>query len=233
MASTITLQNTCNWALPHAGFRPVTIGTGNEPAITNANLIQQTILSPPFAWRWNRKTVTLPLTSGTQDYVQAVADFGYIEKVVVTTNGNVYELSVRNCLSQDSRPGRPVHVAAQTDDNAGNITFRVMPVPDQTYTMTVTYQKKAPLFAALADKWAIPDEYSFVYQRGFLSLYLLFIDDPKFQVENVKFVSSLLGIAEGLDETQRNIFISNWLLRTGQETAAAFKTTQGNQARGQ
>lgn len=233
MASTISLQGTLNWAQPFMGFRPGALGTNNEPAITNANLIKQTILSAPFAWRWNRAVKTFTTTAGQQDYPIAVSDFGYMEKANVTLSGDVKELSIKNCLALDSKQGRPENIAAQLDDNNGNITFRLMKVPDNTYTVTITYQKKATLFSALTDLWSpIPDEFSFIFQRGFLALYLLFTDDPKFQIENAKFVAALLGASEGLDETQKNIFLTNWQVRTGQEIATGPHVSQGTQARG-
>lgn len=234
MASTITLQGTLNWAQPFMAFRPITLGANNEPAVTNANLIKQTILSAPFVWRWNRKSTSFSTVQGTQDYVSSLPDFGFIEKATVTdANSNVYEISVAQCLSEDSKAGRPERIAAQLDDNAGNITFRMMKVPDAVYTVKITYQKKAVPFALLTDTWApIPDEIAFVFQRGFLAQYYLYADDPKSQLENSKFVGALLGLSEGLDETQKNIFRQNWGVLTRQEIATGASTQQGIQARG-
>lgn len=80
MSNTLTLQSSVNWAQAYGGFRPLAIGVNNEPVISSGNLVLQTILAPPFCWNWNRGKVNFTTTAGTQDYVQAAATFGVIEK---------------------------------------------------------------------------------------------------------------------------------------------------------
>jgi hypothetical protein len=174
--------------------------------------------------------VTFNTVVGQQDYTQAVPTFGYMEKAVVTYNG-IKEITIKESLSQDSAPGRPDFIAAEVDDNAGNITFRLMKVPDQVCAVTVTFQKKAVPFSLLTDSWMIPDQYSHIYNYGFLALGLMHADDPRFPVFNQKFMSALLAVSTGLSETERNIFIGSWLALTRQETNEAIKTQQGNQVR--
>lgn len=80
----LTLQNTVNWTAPFVRLQPLT-GVGGiptEPAVTIANTVKQLVLSPPFAWRWNRNTVSINLVAGTQDYVQSMPDFGWVEKAM-------------------------------------------------------------------------------------------------------------------------------------------------------
>lgn len=237
MASTITLQSSINWAQANVISRgiPLTSWGTNEPAISSANIIRQTILGPPFKWRWNRATVTLPnTTQGNQDYVQNISNFGFIEKAgVKDASNNVFEIENKNSLGIDSAQGRPANVSAVYDDNSGNITFRFMPVPDGVYVPSVIYQKKPLLFANLTDFWTpIPDEYSYIYQWGFLALMQMYADDPRFQVSNAKFVAHLLGAAQGLSETERNLFLGNWLEITNQEGSEQIRLQQGWQARG-
>lgn len=144
-----------------------------------------------------------------------------------------HEIETHLCLSLDGRKGRPRFISAQSDDGLGNVTFRMMSVPDAAYPVSITMQQKSPLFTATGQSWApIPDEFSRIYNWGFLSLMWLFSDDPRFQVANAKFVSSLLGASEGLSETQRNIFLNNWQAVTGQPVANMNKMQQGTQARG-
>lgn len=226
-----TVQNTIDWAAPYVGFLPLNIGTNNEPAMSNANIIQQTVLSPPFAWAWNRNYKTFSTVTGVQDYTVSMTDFGYLEKATTTQSAKYVELTVCDVLAPDSRLGRPDFIAYQLDDNVGNITFRLSKVPDGVYTVTLVYQKKVPLLANLTDTWAIPDEYEYVFDYGFLALALAQADDPRQQIYNQKFVSSLLGLNRGLSDIDRNIFVGAWMNLMRQETNEQLKTQQGVQAR--
>src|SRR5882672_5593025 len=103
MPSTITLQNTINWALTFLRYQPVTIGIGNEPSITSANTILQTILGQPFAWRWTRGTTTPTTVAGTQDYTVSLPTLGFLEKATVTdSNAVVTELEVKELLAAET-----------------------------------------------------------------------------------------------------------------------------------
>jgi hypothetical protein len=301
-AITITLAQVIEWSKRFMGNRASAIGNGLQPAITNANIILQTILGAPFAWRWNRIMTGFYTTAGQQDYYlfnwspstqvgqawvtvdaygnsQSVTDtgttgtttpswntntggtttdgtviwtnlgnlnsntsitynFGWIEGAAVYNpngaNGSYYwEVSPKIWLSQTSELSRPRNVSAQLDNGSGSITFRLTPVPDQAYPVILTIQEKPGLFTKLGQTWSpIPDEYSRIYNWGFLSLMLLFADDPRFQVANQKFVTQLLGANEGLTETQKNIFLNNWSAITGQPIFNQQDTNQGTQARG-
>ena len=61
MPSTRTIQQTVNFASTHVELLPL-VGVGgysNEPAISIANDVLAEILSPPYNWKWNRKTMNL------------------------------------------------------------------------------------------------------------------------------------------------------------------------------
>ena len=325
MASTISLAGSINWVKPFLFFKPLAFAaSNNEPAVSSANLVQQTIVGPPFRWNWNRKYISFTCVPAQQDYVVSMADFGFIEKATASYSGDkTIEIEVINGLSEDTVPGRPRFVSAQIDDNgdpntsnvslfestitavsivnntltvtannefsvgqmvllsgltnatflngktvqvltasdtdftalfvydtdsdvdytplypdtgtasSGNITFRLMPVPEKTYTITVIYQKKVPLMSSLADFWTVPDHYSYIYQMGFMALMMQFSDDSRWQLYNAKFVTHLLAAAEGLNETQRNIFLASWQAITGQPMYNALYIQQGVQSRGQ
>jgi hypothetical protein len=241
MASTITVQKTIDWALTFLRYQPVTIGTGNEPALTNANVVLQTIIGEPFTWRWNRASFTQATVAGTQDYTVVTPTFGFLEKATVTdSNGVITELEVKDVLSAETanlaNQARPSFISTQNDDNADNITFRVMPVPDAVYTITVVFQKQAVLLTALTGAggtWApIPDYMSYIYNRGFLALSLEMADDPRFQVEHTRFLASLVSAAEGLPEADKNLFLGNALDSQAHAQALMLRTQQAIQARG-
>ena len=300
-SSSNTLLRTMEWAKKLNFGRSSAIGNFLEPAMTSANTVMQTILGPPFAWRWNRVVTGFVTTSGQQDYTlfnwQAstavslgwvtVDDAGNCQSVTTagstgvsapswnhtkgsttTDNGAVWtnlgsigtkvsqtysmgfieNISVQDTvnnaskwfqitnqldLALDSSQARPRFISAQGDDGNGNITFRMMPVPDRSYPVAITLQQDPPLFTSTGQTWApIPDEYARIYNWGFLSLMWLFADDPRFAIANQKFISQLLGTAEGLDETKKNIFLQGWQQNTGQATSNSDKMQQGYQARG-
>jgi hypothetical protein len=226
------LQQTLNWTGPFINFQPLTIG-GSEPALSNANLILQTILGPPFAWRWNRAEVSFNITqpnvdNGLQDYIVAAPRFGFIEKAWIVQGAELKEIKVQNVLAPTKEKARPHTISVQGDDNAGNITFRVTPAPNVLGVVTVVYQLRAPLMSSVASTWSpIPDDYSYIYQWGFLALAAMMIGDSRFPIYNQKFMAHLLGAQDGLDETARNIFLGNWLEITKEAQRATGKANQG------
>ncbi|MGA8296178.1 MAG: hypothetical protein WB770_03970 [Acidimicrobiales bacterium] len=239
MASTIKVSDTIAWAQQFLYSQPLALGAANEPAITIANIILQAILGPPFRWNWNRATpAAFALTAGTQDYSKNYSDFGFLEQAWITDAGGttkeieqiVESLSVETV----SAPPRGA-VAAQLDDNAGNITFRFSPNPDlSTYTAQPIYQKKPTLIAATSTTWTpIPDHLSYIYQYGFLGMALAFKRDPRAGIYDSRFVAHLLGCQGGLSEMQKNVFLGKWLSTSLELQAASMRSQQGVQGRGQ
>lgn len=164
--------------------------------------------------------------------------YAWIETASVqetNTNGVRWvEMNTKQLLALEEKQARPTYIAGQLTDGNGNITFRVSPVPDKAYPLVLTMQQKPSLFTKTSQAWGpIPDEYSHIYNWGFLSLMWLFADDPRFQMANAKFVSSLLGANQGLSQTQLNIFLQAWQAITGQPQSSQIILQQGNQARGQ
>lgn len=300
-SSSIKLLNTIEWSKKLNFNRRSALGNYLEPAMTSANTIMQTIIGPPFAWRWNRVVTGFVCTAGQQDYtlvnwqaalvtqvgwltvddagnsqkvttagttgstaptwnhtkgltttdngvtwtnlgpigvtVSQTYTFGFIETASVqdTVNSSPkwFEITSEICLASDSSSARPRNIAAQGDNGNGAITFRMMPVPDIAYPVAITLQQKPPLFSSVNQTWApIPDEFSRLYNWGFLSLMWLMSDNPRFGAANQKFVAQLLSTAEGLSETQRNIFLQGWQQNTGQPVVNSDRVSQGTQARG-
>lgn len=235
MGVTYTVNDSINFTAPFLKFYPVAVNSTNYPALHFANLIAQTILAPPFKWRWNRGTVSFNTINGTQDYSQSVASFGFIENASVqdVNNGNAWkQLTPRLDLALESSTSCPKYVSAQTDDNAGNIGFRLMPVPGAIYPVTIQYQKQAVLFTSLTQTWApLPDFLFYIYSMGFLALSLVYKSDSMFPWASQQFATRLLAQAEGLSETETNIFLQTWTGITNSVALTALKQTQGNQAR--
>ena len=222
MASTITINGTIAWASQYLFGQPAALGAASEPAITIANLVLQAILGPPFKWNWNRAYLASAqmLSSGTQDYaITGLTSYGFLEKAWITWNAGASVEEVKNivygAMPQETVPSVPANAIGDVlDNNAGTITFRLSPVPDnkQTYSLQLAYQKSAALIAALSATWApIPDKLSYIYQYGFLGLLLAFNKDPRSQVYDQRFVAHLLGAQGGLSEMEKNIFLDGWL----------------------
>jgi len=302
--SNITLAQTSDWIRKFLFRRPVNIGNFNEPVVTSANTILQTILGPPFVWRWNRVVVGFITKAGVQDYTlfnwtaSTEVKVGYVlvdsngNSQIVTTEGttdtsipsfnnspagtttdgtavwtnqgsitlNSYStsykfgwienasikytdandntakwtsLSPKIDLALDSAQDRPLNIAAEFDDGNGNVTFRLMPVPDTAYPVAITIQEKAPIIDGMESTWSpIPDEYSRLYNWGLLALMYMYADDPRFVSANQKFIANLLSTSEGLTETERNIVLNNWQQVTGSPIVYQDNINQGRQGRG-
>lgn len=224
-SSTIPLSRTIGLASQFVRNAPLTFTSPstNDPAFSNADWVRQFILSPPFAWRWNRAVVEFTCTIGTADYTESVPTFGWIEKAVILDpdNGNQStELEVDLNLAEETVPNLPTKISAQSDDGEGNITFRLFPAPDKAYVVRVTYQKAASIFTAASDTWSpIPDYLSYLYNQGFLAKTLDYINDPRFPNAMQLFLSQVVAANQGLSETERNIFLGD-RLNTQRESQA-------------
>jgi len=235
VSNTRTLSQTIDFSQFFVGRRPLALGgaSGLEPALTAANIVQQTILAPPFGWPWNRAVATFAQPS--TDTPQNLPNFGFIERASVTTAGGIVtEIpNIKLELTQDQGTGQANAIGVFIDDNNGNITFRFMPgLPDQPYTVNVIYQKRAPLLSSLNSVWTIPDMFGHIYDYGFTALMELFADDPRFGTFNSKFVASLLSVAEGLSEQDKAIFIEQWDSILTTAMISGNRMSQGIQARG-
>lgn len=235
MASTNQLQRAVNYAnisIRGSGLTSV-LQVTNEPALTIGDWVRQFILAPPFAWRWNRAVTTLSLVQGTQDYQQSLPAFGWLEKATIAASGTTYELENVLNLGEESVENLPTKIAARLDDDAGNITFRIFPVPDQAYTATLSYQQCAQPFANLTSLWTpIPDYFSYLYNQGFLAKSYEYFNDERQAFALELFIRQLIAANNGLDDTQRNIFLTGQINSARDQQAQLGNSASGRQARG-
>jgi len=236
VASTIELQRTINRTQQFLRLQPLLFqkNTANDPAFSNADWVKQLILSPPFAWRWNRTaaTVTNPTFQtiiGQTDYVVNLPTFGWIEKAVAYEPVNGYlshELQVGLIFGADAQPNQPARISAQYDDGEGNITFRMFPAPDQVYNIVVEYQNSASLFTLTTQTWApIPDYLSFVFNSGFDAKGYEYTNDPRYLSTMQLFLQQLVDSAENLTQTQKNLWLTD-RLNSMRETEMVQKGTR-------
>ena len=177
--------------------------------------------------------------SVTISHFNTVYSFGWIEDASVkyidpNTCLPVWkQINPKIGLGLDSAQDRPHSISAEFDDGNGNITFRLMPVPDKAYPVSITIQQKPPIMTGVESTWApIPDEYSRLYNWGFLALMYMYADDPRFQAANQKFIANLLSTSEGLTETEVNIMLNNWQQISGAVPVMTDNIQQGRAGRG-
>jgi hypothetical protein len=239
-----TLAQTIAWSQTFVNYLSLTIGTNNEPAISNANHISQIFLSPDVGpWSWNRSSITFTTAAGTQDYSVYIASasvpiFGWLETATLKpASGTTFQIKdVKNTdpLAESSDQARPNAIAVQKDDGAGNITFRFMGLVDATYTCTVNFQMAAQPFVSTSSTWSpIPDRYAYIYERGFLAETLEPVDAQRSLAEKQRFVMSLVSIAEGMELADKAIFIAQYLNIDAAQAANMLGVQSGNQAKGQ
>ena len=220
-SSTIQLQRTINRSSQFARLEPLLFAgnTANDPAFSNADWVMQTILAPPFAWRWNRTIQGVPsapafaTTVGVSDYTVSLPTFGWLEKAVLYDPQNGYvatELQVELLKGEDTLANVPQRIAAQLDDLEGNITFRIFPSPDQVYNVCLVYQNAATLFTSSTQTWSpIPDYLSYVFNEGFDAKTFEYLGDPRYQTSLQLFYQSLAQVSEGLEQSQKNLWLSD------------------------
>lgn len=231
-----TIQTSINWALGFLGYSTPTVGPNNEPAISSANMVQQVMTSPPFRFPWNRGSLTFNTVAGTQDYTVSVTDFGYLETATFQypAGGKIFTLGVKNTtpLGESSDQQQPVTLAVQLNTVGTSVKFRFLGVPDKVYSVVVWYQKFAALLTALANPWILPDYLSYIYNRGFLAHCLEGMGNPRAAQEKAYFAAALIATAEGLTDTEINIFLAQYLANPRAMETLQIKTQQGIQARG-
>lgn len=230
-----TIQTSINWAQGYIGYLVPTVGTNGEPAVTAANMVQQIMQSPPFTFPWNRVTVQQAVTAGTQDYTISATNFGYLENCTLL-NGTTNKYSpcdVKNTtvIGKSNDQQRPNVLSVQTSIPGTSITVRFLGVPDVNYTAYIDYQQFSPLMSSAASGWTVPDYMSYIYNRGFLAHLLEVKGDPRAGQEKMAFAAALLATHAGLTETERNLFLSQYLINPRMVEMMQLKTQQGIQAR--
>lgn len=232
MSSSLTLQSSMNFVAPFLKNQPLQV-SNQEPALTAANMVLGTMLSPPMRWRFNRKEFNFPITPANTDYLLSLPTFGFIEtQWLVDGAGKHHSLNGAVSLPVSDASGRPEKVAPQFDDNQGNLVFRFDRTPDQNYTVYINGQQKAPTMTSAASEWApVPDEFEHIYHFGFLSLMSLLVNDSRFPIFENFFIARLLSTQDGLGDQERNIFLGNWVNFTQTLTRGQGAVNSGVAAR--
>lgn len=234
---TNTIQTSINAVQGALGFWNPTVGTNNEPAISAANMTQQVMISPPFHFPWNRNTIQFSTIIGTQDYTQVVTDFGWLElgTMLNPTTNKVFPLAIKNTtpLGESTDSQTPTTLSVLVNTVGTSIKLRFLGVPNAVYTVNLWYQKFQPLLSTLGGAWAAPDYLSYIYNRGFLAHLYEARGDVRAQQEKVAFAAALISTHEGLTDSEKNIFLQQYLVNPRSMESLQLKTQQGVMARGQ
>lgn len=155
--STVTIQDTMNWAKRMSFNRLSAIGNSLEPALTSAQIVMATILGPPFSYWWNNKELTftcntVPVVSSAITNVAVTAsevtltvantfhagDLVLVSGLVTATwlNGQLLTLDTANATTVTAPVNNKVTYAS-TPDTVGVLTA----------TTTQDYAIAAPLFS--------------------------------------------------------------------------------------
>lgn len=239
MPSTITVQQTLNWTAPFVVQRPTSgiNGVANEPALTSANKIIAAMVAAPLRWNWNRAQILSAFTTtpGTSDYTLSIPNYGYLEKASLflsTRTPSTFEIEVFPVLAVGSKQNEPAKISAVIDDGAGNITFRLLPVPDNAYTATLTYQKSATLLTALSQVWApIPDKYAYIYETAMVAHMQGMYNLQAYFTGMELFFRMLVAAAEGMTESEKSMFLEDMLRDVQARAVASLSPQYGKQAR--
>jgi hypothetical protein len=186
---------------------------GNTQKVTTAGTTGGSI--PSFNGTLNGTTTDNTVTwtnVGKIPNASSSYNFGWIENVSVQdpTSSKWIQISNKVDLALDSAQSRPQNISAEILGTLG-IVFRLMPVPDKAYPVAITLQQSAQLFTSLNQTWSpLPDDFGYVYNTGLLGWMYEFSDDPRWAPTRQRFIAALLGAAEGLSQTEIDIFLANF-----------------------
>lgn len=241
-----TLQDSINWAQGFVEYPPLSAGTGGEPAVSTANMIQDTIMTAPFTWAWNREeSQPFAITPDQQTYTVDIDDFSFLEKVTLTCTqganginvGDVWEITdgVRNINSQSianpNKKSRPQAACVFSVEFGTSVTIRFGSYPDTNYNATLVYQTLAAPLTTANSPWAIPDQYADIYDNLFLAEVMSIVDDARSVQYRQRGIATLLARAEGLSDMEKNLFYEQYWVRFNQQQASALRVQQGSVAR--
>jgi len=176
------------------------------------------------------------LSVGAQDYQQNISNFGWLEQAVLidtsVTPNQAHQLEIALDLGEESTVNQPTKIAARLDDGNGNITFRLTPPPDKTYTLNISYQIAAPIFKHTDDTFSpIPDYLHFLIHQGMLAKSYEYTGDERFSAAMQLFVRQVVAVNGGLDQSQVNIFLADQINSEVNKQSAVQKSQSANQGR--
>jgi hypothetical protein len=148
--------------------------------------------------------------------------------------GKIFPLELKwGAGTEANEQARPQFIFQQESNESGvSFTLRLLPVPDTTYQVRLIYQLSPLQFFDTSATWGIPDQLQYIYNYLFLFLMMDYFDDPRAARYHQLGIAALLSRADGLELSDRNLFLGNWLDLMREEQSSTESTQQGTQARG-
>ena len=181
--------------------------------------------------------------NGTQTMIAATPTSFTINSSVVVTEaesgalalaGKIFPLELKwGAGTEANEQARPQFIFQQESNESGTtFTLRLLPVPDTTYQVNLIFQQAPVPFFDTSATWGIPDQLQYIYNYLFLFLMLDYFDDPRAGRFRQLGIAALLSRADGLELSDRNLFLGNWLDLMREEQSEGESTQQGTQGRG-
>jgi hypothetical protein len=157
-----------------------------------------------------------------------------ISAVLLASGGQTTYNGVFNTLSFPL--GSDVLVSSCTTA-ANNGTFQVISVTTSQLVLNnpsgVAETAPAGAVATNIDWSPLPDTYSDIYNNLFLGESMAMVDDMRSTVYRHRGVAAFLAKAEGLTDTQKNIFAQQWIVQGREASTVALKLQQATSLRGE
>ena len=153
--STITISDTMEWAKKMSFNRLSAIGNNLEPALTNANLVVQTVCGPPFTWWWSTQEVafTCDTTPTVSSAISAVAVTSNVVTLTVDNTFAVGDIVLASGLTTATFLNGQTLVVTATDGTYVSAQFFYTTYSDTETTGVLTklttqdYSVNVPLFS--------------------------------------------------------------------------------------
>lgn len=199
-----------------AGLTTVTISGCTTTALNGTQILQS---AGPTSFTCNITTSDV-----TESEAGAKALAGKINPIEITWG------SQGEATEQD----RPTFISTQESDESGTtFTFRLLPVPDQWYQVNLTFQESPTIFTSLNQTWGIPNQLQYIFTYFFAFFMFDYFEDAQMASKYRQLaVAALLARQSGLKESDRNLFLGNFIPLMSEEIGAATNPQQGSQARG-
>ena len=227
-----------NWS-PTANVSKYTITIDSNGFQQQVTIAGATGLVPP-TWNANVNGLTVDnsVTWVNQGMPAAgitpIQPLGWLEKAVaIAADNSAYELEIALDLAREPRQNQPFKISPWLDDGNGVYTFRLMPSPEQQYTVYLTQQNAAPNFVTLGDFWdPVPDYLSYLYNQGILAKTFEYMNRDGYLAETQLFLRQVIAANSGLTDSQVNIFLSERIATARQGQSALGEAQTSRQARG-
>ena len=177
---------------------------------------------------------TMIAATPTSFTIQTATTVTESETGATATAGKIFPLELKwGSITEATEQGRPQFISTQLSDESGvSFTLRLLSIPDTTYNVYLTYQMSPTLFSSPSNTWGIPDQLEYIYSYFFMFLMMDYFDDPRAARFRQLAVAALLSRADGLEQSDRDLFLGNWLPLIRQEQTSEASTSQATQARG-